>query len=292
MKFVPKAISRTAARQVLKTQKHSPQLLLGVGVVGVVTSTVLACKATLQVEAVLNERDAKRAQINEVLEGNMRDYNLDDAEKDRKVVTAQTVMALCKLYAPAVVIGSLSVSAIVGSHRIMSKRNAALTAAYAAMEKGFKEYRERVAAEIGEENERALSFETERVTKTVDGKKVTETKVVGDGGDPYRRIFDEYNKNWTRNPEQTFHFIKCQQNWANDRLLSRGHLFLNEVYDALGLEHTPAGAVTGWVLGNGDDFVDFGLYDIDNDSAQRMLNGDESAIWLTFNVDGTVWDKI
>jgi hypothetical protein len=86
-------------------------------------------------------------------------------------------------------------------------------------------------------------------------------------------------------------FIRSQQNYANDLLNARGHVFLNEVYDMLGIERTSAGAVVGWVRGNGDNEIDFGVLN-DLHSGQRFINGDERSVLLDFNVDGVVYDLI
>ena len=108
----------------------------------------------------------------------------------------------------------------------------------------------------------------------------------------YARYFDESNPNWDENPAFSLMFLRGQQQIANDIFHTRGHLFLNEVYDMLGYEHDPAGAVVGWVKGEGDDFVDFGLDDKTNKDVRRFVNGKENIILLDFNVSGVIWDKI
>ena len=87
-------------------------------------------------------------------------------------------------------------------------------------------------------------------------------------------------------------FLKAQQTNANVQLTVRGHVFLNEVYDMLGLPRTAAGAIVGWVRGNGDDVIDFGIWD-NNDINSDFVNGyNRSKILLDFNVDGVIYDII
>lgn len=107
---------------------------------------------------------------------------------------------------------------------------------------------------------------------------------------PYARFFDEASANWVKDPEINHIFVQCQQNFANNLLIARGHLFLNEVYDMLGIDRSSAGQVVGWVIsGDGDNFVDFGMFEA---HSARFVNGYERSILLDFNVDGVVVDKI
>ena len=91
-------------------------------------------------------------------------------------------------------------------------------------------------------------------------------------------------------------FLRAQQQYANDKLIAQGHLFLNEVYDMLGLPRTKAGAIVGWVYDDnnavGDNFVDFGIYDVHRETARDFVNGYERSILLDFNVDGVIYDLI
>ena len=178
----------------------------------------------------------------------------------------------------------------------MSRRNAALTAAYAALEKGFDQYRARVIEKYGEEEDRDFRYGTEQVT-IVDpdtGKKKTELEWV----QTILRFMlgsSIHSRNWQKEPEYNMIFLKCQQNWANDLLLSRGHVFLNEVYDMLGIQRSKAGAVVGWVLsknGETDNFVNFGVFEGKEQVARDFVNGREGAILLDFNVDGVIYDKL
>lgn len=281
---------------VLKTKKNSPTLLFGAGLVLGVATVVSSCKATLKLEGVLEEA-GKNLETARTLEHS--EYSENDRQKDVALIYVQTAAKVTKLYSPAIVFGVASVAALTGSHRILNSRNAALSAAYAAVDKAFSEYRQRVTEEYGETKDRELRYGTDAKTVTVEdknGPKKKLSKVAGDGKrSMYARIFDEHNQNWNPQPEYNVAFLRLQQNYANDRLRARGHLFLNEVYDLLGMDHTPAGSQVGWLWnkGSGDDFVDFGIW---ADKSMRgtldFLTGLENAIVLDFNVDGVIWDRI
>lgn len=294
MSFVPEVISRTVARNALHLQKASPEVLLGVGIIGLVGSTVLACRATLKVEEVLSESKGK-VDLASNLEHD--DYSEKDRQRDLMLIKYQTSVKIVKLYAPAIIVGGLSIYALTSSHNILSRRNAALTAAYAALEKGFNQYRARVVEKYGEEEDRDFRYGTEKVqiTDPETGKKKTVTRVGPEDPSIYARFFDPAAPSWSRDPEVNLLFLKCQQNYANDLLRSRGHVFLNEVYDMCGLPRSKAGAVVGWLLspnGDTDNFVNFGVFDGREQVARDFVNGREGAILLDFNVDGVIYDKI
>src|SRR5215204_1632419 len=135
MKLVPEAISRTVARNSLLLQKSSPQMLFGVGVVGMVGSTVLACRATLKMDRVLDDAKEK-LDTAKTLEH--PDYSEKDRGRDTTLIYFQTGVQVFKLYAPAIIVGGLSIAALTSSHRILARRNVALTVAYSALDKGFR----------------------------------------------------------------------------------------------------------------------------------------------------------
>jgi Family of unknown function (DUF6353) len=292
MKFVPEAVGRAVAQKTLLAQKASPELLLGAGIVGLVGSTVLACRATLKVETVMD--DAKR-KLDMAKSLEHADYSEKDRSRDISLIYFQSGVKTVRLYLPAIVVGGLSIYALTSSHRILTRRNMALTAAYGALEKGFNEYRARVVDKYGEDEDRNLRYGTREVEiedpKTK--KQKTVTRVGLDDPSIYARFFDTYSPSWNKEPEYNMIFLKCQQNYANDMLRARGHLFLNEVYAMLGIPHSKAGAVVGWILSpNGDNFVNFGVFDEKNDRARDFVNGAEGAILLDFNVDGVIYDKL
>lgn len=294
MNLVPVAVGRKVAHSMLLAKKNSPGVLFGAGVVGMVGSTVLACRATLKMDVVLDET-ARKLDMAKSLDH--PDYSDRDRQKDITIIYVQTGVKTIKLYGPAIIVGGLAIAALTRSHTILNRRNAALTAAYAALEKGFNEYRERVVEKYGEEQDRNFRYGTQQV-EIVDPETQKKRIVNRVGpGDPsiYARFFDNGSPSWSKEPEYNLIFLKCQQNYANDLLRARGHVFLNEVYDMLGIPRSKAGAVVGWILtpeGQTDNFINFGVFDDKSDAARDFVNGLEGAILLDFNVDGVIYDKI
>lgn len=303
-------MTRVLNRTGLKLKKHSPEILLVTGVAGVVASSIMACKATLKVQDVLDEAKGQLDTIHEVVANPERanKYTVEDSKKDMAIVYTQTGVKLIKLYGPSIALGIASLSCIIGSNRILNKRNVALAAAYATVDKGFKEYRERVIERFGKELDKELKYnikaeEVEEVTVDEKGNETVTKKTikVADLDDPnkyspYSIVFDDGNHGWDKDPELTKFYLIQQQNWANDLLKSRGHLFLNEVYDMLGAPRTKAGAQVGWIYDEGNDnydnFVDFGIFNINSRKARDFINGYEKVIILDFNVDGVILDLI
>lgn len=291
-------LSKHVARAGLQLKKHSPQILTTAGIAGLVTSGVLACRATLKVEPVIDglRQGLKNIESVKGSEG----YSEQDRLRDLTATYTRGVTGLVKLYWPALTLGMASIACIVGAHGIMQKRNAALAIAYNAVEKSFKAYKDRVEAEVGPEKARELArpIQTKEVETTEDGKKKTEVKqfLDIDGASPYARFFDNSSSQWSGFHDQNLLFLKCQQQYANNLLKARGHLFLNEVYNNLGIEHSMEGAVVGWIWnGDGDNFVDFGIDEelIMGASNNNGINFvDDRYILLEFNVDGTIFNKI
>jgi hemerythrin-like domain-containing protein len=286
---------KVAGRGMLLVKKHSPEILTTVGVVGVVASAVMASKATLKLEPVVEKIKNGKDEAKSLLEDEMfPEYDKDRHNKEVARVYVKGAVDLSKLYGPSITLGLSSIACIIGAHGIMRKRNVALAAAYKAVETSFSEYRKRVIAEIGEEKEEDVYIGRQQV-EIVDenGKKKKVTKVDPNGISAYARFFDEYSDNWSKTPEYNLLFLKAQQNYANDLLHARGHVFLNEVYDMIGIPRSQAGQVVGWVISkDGDNFIDFGVYDFDNTGSHLFVNGHERSILLDFNVDGVIYDLI
>lgn len=294
MKFVPAAISRQFAHGALLASKNSPEVLFVAGIVGVVGGTVLACRATLKADVILTEAKEKMD-----LARNMEhaDYSEMDRKKDLTLVRYQTSVKLVRAYAPAIIVGGLSIAALTSSHGILTKRNAGLAAAYAALDKGFREYRARVVSKYGPEVDQELRYGVREITvEDPETKEKKTIKKVGPQGESiYARFFDQNSPRWSKEPEYNLIFLKAEQNYCNDILISRGHLFLNEVYSRLGLPHTKAGAVVGWLRtrdNSTDNYVTFGIFEGQTMQAREFVNGFEGAILLDFNVDGVIYDKI
>jgi hypothetical protein len=298
MKYIPAAVTAKVGRQILVAQKNSPAILFGAGVTGVVGTVVLACRATLKVDDVLDKAQKDLANVDMVVGRNVDGYNEHDAKRDVLTIRVQTGFNIVKLYAPAVGLGILSIAFLTKSHNILTKRNAGLTAAYAAVESMFSKYRERVVADVGEDKDREYrygSVETKEIVQGKNGSKEIVKKRVDPNFDRsgYERFWDQLCQDFQPTAELNLYWLKSQQNWANDKLRAKGYLLLNDVYEMLGYEPTQAGCVVGWVLGNGgDDNVDFGIWDANNEQARDFVNGREGAILLDFNVDGVIYDKL
>lgn len=299
-------VSRSINRIGFKLKKHSPEILAVTGTIGVVTSAVMACKATTKLGAILEKTKTDMEVIHTAMEHpeylEPEKYTEDDGKNDIRILYAKTGLNIIKLYAPSVILGGLSITAMLTSNNILRKRNIALAAAYTAVDKGFKEYRSRVVERFGEEMDRELRYnlKSKEIEETVvdeKGKEKTVKKTVN-VVDPstysvYARFYDDGCNGWTKNPEDNLYFLKCQENYANDLLKTRGHLFLNEVYDMLGIPRTQAGQIVGWVYDEknpvGDNFVDFGILDLYDEKKREFVNGYERTILLDFNVDGEIF---
>ena len=289
-----------------QVKKHSPEILMVAGIAGTIVGTVLACKATTKVSEIIEEKNKNVEDVHTCLEEKPNEYTEEDSKKDLTIIYAQTGVKLFKLYAPAIGVMALSFASIIAGHKVLKKRNVAIAAAYAAIDKGFKQYRKNVIAEFGEGVDQQMRFglkSKEIKKKDKDGKTVKETEYYIDpDANPldniseYARFFDASSENFAKDPEYNMMFLRRQQDYANEMLKARGHLFLNEVYDLLDIPRSKAGQVVGWVYdknGNtkGDNYVDFGLYRNDQ-GTRRFVNGLEYNILLDFNVDGVIYDLI
>jgi hypothetical protein len=295
LELLKKSGIKVAGRGLLLVKKHSPEILTTVGIAGVVVSAVMASKATLKLEPVVDKIKNGKDEAKSFLEDEMfPEYDKDRHNKEVARVYVKGAVDLSKLYGPSVTLGLSSIACIIGAHGIMRKRNVALAAAYKAVETSFTEYRKRVIERIGEEEERDVYIGAEKA-EIVDenGNKKKITKIDPNGISAYARFFDEYSDNWSKTPEYNLLFLKAQQNYANDLLHARGHIFLNEVYDMIGIPRSQAGQVVGWVISkDGDNFIDFGVYDFNNAGSHLFVNGHEQSILLDFNVDGIIYDLI
>ena len=301
-KSIINSLSRTFHKVGFKVKKHSPEILIVAGVAGTITSAVMACKATTKLSDILENAKEDIDKIHEGIEtGEIMgvSYPAEDGKKDLSITYIQTGLKVAKLYAPSVALGVLSLTAVITSNNILRKRNIALAAAYATIDKSFKEYRGRVVERFGKELDRELRYnikakeieETIVDEKTGKEKKVKKTVNVVDPNtySDYARIYDCGNIGWSKDPEQNLMFLRRQQEYFNDKLKAQGYLFLNEVYESLGFQKTKAGQMVGWTYDeehpNGDNFVDFGIYD-----SASFVNGYERSIILDFNVDGVILD--
>lgn len=288
IKHIPPTITNKVGRLGVQIAKRSPTILFGAGITCVIGSTVLACRATTKVGPALDEF---KAEVDLVKNGEAElDGTPTDYRKDLTYVYAKNTIAITRLYAPAAIIGVVGIGCLTGSHIQLTRRNNALMAAYTALNAAYENYRTRVRDEVGVERELDLYHAAE--TKQIlggDGKNI-DVKVADDQKwSAYARFFDESSIHWKDDPELNRLWVKTQQVYLNNLLRARGHVFLNEAYDYLGLERSSQGQIVGWVAnGVGDNYIDFGMFK----AYHQSMDAREPSFLLDFNVDGIVFDLI
>lgn len=294
---ITNVVNRKGWRTVLLAKKYSPDILVGLGIIGVVSASVLTARATLKLEPIL---DKARETLNDLGKIPARNDGSDEKQHRKAVVKiyAGTSFSVAKIYAPAVLVEGLAVAALLGSHGIMKERNAALGVAYVTVDTAYRTYRKRVADRYGEEVDRDFHRGAHNDTVKEEGedgkvKKVPVKIIDPIGHSPHAKFFDEYSNQWQKDPEYNLLFLNGQQNFMNDMLRVRGHVFLNEVYDRLGIPRTTEGAIMGWYYKPGESNpIDFGIYDSNHARVREFVNGYETSILLDFNIDGVIYDLI
>lgn len=300
---IMKSVSSVANKTVMKLKKHSPEILVVAGVVGAVASAVIACKATTKVGKITEEAKDMIDAIHDAEQNGVtpagETYTKEDAQKELAITYVETGVKYAKLYAPAVILGSLSITSILASNNILRKRNVALGAAYAAIDKSFKEYRGRVIERFGEQVDHELKYnikakkfeEVETDPETGKQKKVKKTVMVTDPNlqSDYAVYFDNKSRNYETNMDYNRMFLKAQQQFANDKLQARGHIFLNEVLDDLDLPRSPAGQIVGWTKDGPDGYVNFRILEVERETEDGRH---EPALLLDFNVEGDIWSQM
>lgn len=330
------AVIKTAAMKSFNTvksfaSKNSPEILLGLGIASMIGGTILACRGARRLDDVLeNAKERKEdaclmtidATSDEELETTQ--FNTHNeltgvelgwilmSRTDKAKLQLQTIGEVAMEFAPAALCMIGGISMIIGSHNIMTKRNAALMAAYTGINEAYQKYRNRVIERYGEDADYEIRNGVKKETVTEEkideetGKTKKEKQKVDIIADPslYSRWFDESCPEWSKAPGMNYHFLMCQQNMLNDKLVMRstespkgiGHVFLNEVYEALGMDHTGPGALVGWIYDPNDpdrrEFIDFGMHEAHNERKRAFVNGYERNILLDFNVKEIIYDKI
>ena len=280
-------------------RKHSPEILMFLGIGGMATGGIMACKATHDhFDNIVTDH---RVQVVKI-----RNSKIEESDERKELTKAylKTAGRITALYAPSVAISALSAASILTGNNILRKRNIALAAAYAAIDRGFKDYRGRVVDRFGADVDHELrnDLHQEKIDETVtdeDGKKKKVKKsvvVVGDGGlSDYSRYFAYGDaKGAEHNADYNLFFLRSQQDLANHILRANGFLFLNEVYDMLGIERSIPGQTVGWVYDknkddHGDNYVDFGIQEVYRKRSDNP-NDYEKVFLLDFNVDGSILD--
>lgn len=296
------AVTSKAGIKLLTVKKNSPHIMFGVGVVGVVATVVLASKATLNLDDVLDHHDGALENFEDAVGMPLKSggtYTEDDRKSDVRKQYVFTAGKIVKLYGPAFIVGVASIGCLTGAHVTMNRRNAGLMAAYATVDTAFKQYRERVIADQGEEKDKEYAYGVD--TKDVysekkNGEPVVKKQKTAAGTSMYARFFQKPNFNFEEDPNHNIFFLKSQQTYANQKLQAQGYVMLCDIYDALGFERTPESMVVGWVKNNprgGNGYISFGCWDDDRMEAfYDFVTGRENRILVDFNVDGVVYDLL
>jgi hypothetical protein len=286
--------TRTLGKTKWFVGNNGPTILMGAGVVGVIATNILTARAAVKSQGIPTEIQTTA----EIVNNTEVDQNFTQQDKVKKVgqVYIRGGVMLARIWGPSIVVGGASIACLIVSHKIMLKRNTALMGAYLALETAYKAYRQRVVQEIGEERELEL-YRNPTISRGIIADETGQVCEIidfdSDMPSPYARFFDASSVNHSKTAEYNLMFLRSQERAANDRLRAYGFLFLNEVYEALGLERSQQGQFVGWKVdaaekGTGDGFVTFGLYDIANESGRDFVNLLEHVVLLDFNVDGPI----
>ena len=236
----------TIAKDIRKfASKRSPEILTGIGIAGMITTTILAVRATPKALELIEEKK--------------------EEESVDELSSFEVVKAAWKPYIPAMVTCVASTACLIGASSVNTKRNAALATAYKLSETALSEYRDKVVETIGEKKERIVRDKVaeERVKKNAVSKN--EVIVTGNGK---TLCFDPISGRYFMCSIET---IKRAENELNKQMLHdiSGYVSLNEFYDELGLDHTSVGDDLGW---NTDQLIDI------NFSSQLNDNGEPSVV--------------
>lgn len=295
-------------------RRRSPELLVAASIIAAAGSIVLAIKATPKAELVLEKanKDLKRikSDMNDDNKIANKEYSVSLGKKELTKVYAKTSLELGKLYLPTAIGFGLTVTGILGSHRIMKGRNVALAAAYTTLENGYRSYRERVAAKVGEKVERDIFRNVYEEDKEVivdkDGNEVfTIKKVKGPHvkvDSDFAVIYDSNAKDWQRDTNLNLNLLALREKYLNQKLQYEGAVFLHEVYEEIGIDISSLGEsklqasrILGWIYDPADDtrdsYISFGLFDrMGNrtEATMEALRNNDQELFLEFNVDGDI----
>lgn len=282
----------------LNITKYSPEILMGLGVASIIGGFVMGCKATLKAHEVLDKHDNDMEAIHKA-EDVSRDYaNGEDSIRDKGLAKGQLIIGMAKLYAPSIIFLAGGIAMICASHGIMKKRNAGLMAAYQAVDTAYRQYRERVVKEEGALKDKhyatGADYEVIKNPETGEEEIVKTKQPEKEEVSPsiYAKFFDESSRYWKKDAWANLTFLKCVQAQLNNRLNTRGFLFLNEVYEALDIDPTPAGQLVGWTTKKEGTYIDLGIYNLYDKQKRAFINGYERSILIEPNVQGVVYDLI
>lgn len=210
--------------------KHSPTILTGLAITGVVSTAIFAAKVTPKACQLLDEAEAK---------------------KGEELTLKEEFLTVWKLYIPCVVMGSLTILCIVGANSINLKRNAAIAGAYSLAEAGLKEYQAKVIETIGEKKAQGIvdSLRQDRVNQN----PPTDNSIIFTGSGE-TLCYDSISGRYFKSDMET---IRKKLNDMNIDLIRDNYVSLNEMYDELGLPHTKLGDNMGWCVDQGTIAFDY-----------------------------------
>lgn len=228
-----------------KLDKRSPEILAGIGIAGMLTTVVLAVRATPKALTLIDEAsNAKNAELTK----------------------GEIVKAAWKPYVPAVITGVMSTTCMIGSVHIGARRIAALSTAYKLTETAFSEYKDKVVETIGEKREKTIKEKVDKEKLEKDPITAKEILVTGVGDTIcYDTISGRYFKS-------DIEKIKKAINEVNRQLTYDMYVSLNEFYDAIGLPNTSIGDDLGWNMDHGLIDVDFGAQISDDGKPCIVMN--------------------
>lgn len=314
MKFnlrgVGQAIARKASMAGFKLKCHSPAILVGVGIVGMVGAAVLACKATPKAikakERCAEELNGVKQALNgEIPMEDGKEYTVADGKKDTRTIYIQTAGRFIKAYGPAVILATLSILSILSGFRVLHGRYIATASTLAAVENRFAEYRSDVRKVVGEEKE-DLIFKraTKEIIDTpVIDKETGEVKMepreqyVSNGDidldDPYLFLFDIANAphTWNVSPGYNYMFLRQAEQECNDRLRIKGYITLNQVLECLGMQPVDYGMCAGWLASDIGSAVLFDVIrrgSVEDQEDPGCYRGGSPDYLLHFNCRGNI----
>lgn len=223
--------------------RKSPEILTGIGIAGVITTTVLAVKVTPKALQLIDEAERKKA-----VAWNNENPDYDNGADRIKLTKTETVKAAWKPYIPAVVTGVCSVACIIGANSVHLRRNAALATAYQLSTTAFNEYKEKVVETIGEKKEKVVrqNIAKDKVEKNPVSK--TEVFVTGNGTSLfYDPLSGRYFESDMNKVEKAVNNLNWSMNNGNEPYIS-----LTQLYDELGLSHTGVSDEIGWKVEDGN----------------------------------------
>ena len=284
----------------MKLKKHSPEILLVAGIVGVIGSAVLACIETTKASEITEEAaDALEAEKNRPCD------EVSEKENAKNIVSiyTKTFFKLAGLYSPSLILGCLSIAGILASHSTMRKRNAELSAACSTLGIALANCRKLVRDTYGEEAEQkifcgvtekevSINYVDPETGEVTEGKEVL--SVVEDNGvSPYVFYFERPNPNVEDSLQGNIMWLEQHQEVCNMMLKARASeecpLFLNEVLHLLGFDMIPDGQIVGWRYDPNDPNIDSAVnFRIKVVKKPDGVGNYKSVIMLDFNVDGDV----